>query len=184
MLELTDEEIAQRVQKGDIDVFGVLVQRFEEKMTRYARKFLFAGDEIKDLVQEVFIKAYVNIQSFDVSRKFSSWLYRIAHNEFINAGKKKNRLPTFAFDLDALFPHLAARETADGDLERRELKEALDKSLDKLDVKYREPLALYYLEDMDYREIADILQIPVSTVGVRLTRGKAMLKKIITSHAN
>lgn len=184
MLELTDEEIAQRVQKGDIDVFGVLVQRFEEKMTRYARKFLFAGDEIKDLVQEVFIKAYVNIQSFDASRKFSSWLYRIAHNEFINAGKKKSRLPVFAFDLDALFPHLAARETADGDLERRELKEALDKSLDKLDVKYREPLALYYLEDMDYREIADILQIPVSTVGVRLTRGKAMLKKIITSHAN
>jgi RNA polymerase sigma-70 factor (ECF subfamily) len=184
MLELTDEEIAQRVQKGDIDVFGVLVQRFEEKMTRYARKFLFAGDEIKDLVQEVFIKAYVNIQSFDASRKFSSWLYRIAHNEFINAGKKKSRLPVFAFDLDALFPHLAARETADGDLERRELKEALDKSLDKLDVKYREPLALYYLEDMDYREIADILQIPVSTVGVRLTRGKAMLKKIITSYAN
>ena len=184
MLELTDEEIAQRVQKGDVEVFGVLVQRFEERMIRYARKFLFAGDEIKDLVQEVFIKAYVNIQSFDASRKFSSWLYRIAHNEFINAGKKKSRLPVFTFDLDALFPHLAARETADGDFERQELKEALDQSLDKLDVKYREPLALYYLEEMNYREIADILQIPVSTVGVRLTRGKAMLKKIITSHAN
>jgi RNA polymerase sigma-70 factor (ECF subfamily) len=184
MLELTDEEIAQRVQKGDVEVFGVLVQRFEERMIRYARKFLFAGDEIKDLVQEVFIKAYVNIQSFDASRKFSSWLYRIAHNEFINAGKKKSRLPVFTFDLDALFPHLAARETADGDFERQELKEALDQSLDKLDVKYREPLVLYYLEEMNYREIADILQIPVSTVGVRLTRGKAMLKKIITSHAN
>lgn len=182
MLELTDEEIASRVQKGDVDAFGALAKRYEEKMIRYARKFLFGGEDVKDVVQEVFIKAYVNIKSFDVRRKFSSWLYRIAHNEFINAGKKKSRLPVFAFDLDSLFPHLTAKETADGDIERQEIKKVLDESLDKLDVKYREPLVLYYIEDFDYKEIADILQIPVSTVGVRLTRGKAMLKKIIKNH--
>ena len=182
MLQLTDEEIAVRVQGGDVDVFGELVKRFEEKMTRYARKFLFGGEDVKDVVQEVFIKAYVNIKSFDASRKFSSWLYRIAHNEFINAGKKRSRLPVFTFDLDALFPHLASKETADGDLERKDLKKMLDKSLDTLDVKYREPLVLYYIEDMDYKEIADILQIPTSTVGVRLTRGKALLKKLVTQH--
>ena len=179
MLEQTDEEIAAQVQKGDIESFGVLAKRYEEKMTRYARKFLFGGDDVKDLVQEVFIKAYVNIQSFDAGRKFSSWLYRIAHNEFINAGKKKSRLPVFAFDLDALFPHLAAKETADGDLERQELKKTLEGYLGRLDLKYRETLVLYYLEDQDYKEIAEILQIPVSTVGVRLTRGKAMLKKLV-----
>lgn len=178
MLELTDEDIAVRVQKGEIEAFGELVNRYEERMSRYARKFLFAGEDAKDLVQDVFIKAYVNIQSFDAGRKFSSWLYRIAHNEFINAGKKKSRLPVFAFDLDALFPHLAAKETADSEAMRKELKGMLDQCLDKLDLKYREPLVLYYIEDLDYREIADILQIPVSTVGVRLARGKALLRSI------
>lgn len=179
MLELTDEEVASRVQKGDVDAFGILVKRYEEKMTRYARKFLFGGEEVKDLVQEVFIKAYVNIRSFDIGRKFSPWLYRVAHNEFINAGKKKSRLPVFTFDLDALFPHLVAKETADGEMERQDLKKMLDQSLEKLDVKYREPLVLYYIEDLDYKEIADILKIPVSTVGVRLARGKVMLKNVV-----
>ena len=130
-------------------------------------------------MQEVFIKVYVNIKSFDTTRKFSSWLYRIAHNEFINAVKKKSRLPLFAFDLDTLLPHLAAPESAEGDMERKEIKKVLDASLGKIDPKYREPLVLYYLEDMDYKEIADILQLPVSTVGVRLKRGKAMLRTII-----
>jgi RNA polymerase sigma-70 factor (ECF subfamily) len=66
--ELTDEKVASQVQKGDIDSFRILVERYEPKMTRYARRFFFDGDEGKDLVQDVFIKAYVNIQSFDVSR--------------------------------------------------------------------------------------------------------------------
>ena len=85
----TDEEIAKRVQGGDVDSFGVLIERYEEKIARYARKFLMRGEDVKDIVQEVFIKAYVNIQSFDTRQRFSPWIYRIAHNEFINAIKKK-----------------------------------------------------------------------------------------------
>ena len=88
--ECGDEEIARRVQEGDIESFGLLVGRYEAKITRYAGKFLLNGEDDKDLAQEVFIKAYVNIQSFDANRKFSSWLYRIAHNEFINAIRKRS----------------------------------------------------------------------------------------------
>ena len=70
--ERRDEDIAAEVQKGDIDAFRLLVERYEQKMSRYARRFLFDSDEAKDLVQEVFIKAYVNIQGFDVDRR-SLW---------------------------------------------------------------------------------------------------------------
>jgi len=181
MAEYTDEEIAVKVQNGDGESFGTLVHRYEERLKRYARKFLMSSEESKDLVQEVFMKAYINIKSFDATRKFSSWLYAIAHNEFINAGKKKSKLPLFTFDLDALFPHLSAPETADGESEKREVRALLDASLDKLDVKYRDPLVLYYFEDMDYKEIADILKLPVGTVGIRLTRGKKLLKSIVTT---
>ncbi|KKW18593.1 MAG: RNA polymerase sigma factor [Candidatus Adlerbacteria bacterium GW2011_GWC1_50_9] len=182
MTDKTDEEIARRVQEGDIESFGLLVSRYEAKITRYAGKFLLNNEDAKDLAQEVFIKAYVNMQSFDASRKFSPWLYRIAHNEFINAIRKRSRMPALSFDFDAIFPHPIARETADSETNRRDLKETLDKYLDKLDAKYREPLVLYYFEEMSYQEISEILEIPMSTVGVRLQRGKAALKKIINKN--
>lgn len=181
--ERTDEEIAAEVQRGNMEVFRILVERYEQKMSRYAHRFLFDSDEAKDLVQDVFIKAYVNIRGFDVDRRFSPWLYRIAHNEFVNALKKKQkeRANISLFDFDTLFPHigLIAKETADSGASRHELKAALDASLDKIDTKYKEVLILYYYEDLDYKEIADVLRIPVSTVGVRLQRGKVMLQKLI-----
>lgn len=179
MPERTDEDIAAHIQEGDTESFGLLVNRYEEKMKRYARKFLFDGEEAKDVVQEVFIKAYINIKSFQIHRKFSSWLYRIAHNELINAVKKKKRTPILFIDLDVLLPHLSSRPAGEEEMEKKEIKQLLEQSLEKIDVKYREPLVLYYFEEFDYKEIADILQIPVSTVGVRIRRGKAVLKKVI-----
>lgn len=175
----SDELVAAKVQGGDVEAFGELIRRYEPKMLRYAKKFLFGTEDAKDQIQEVFLKAYMNIKSFDVSRRFSPWLYRIAHNEFLNAIKKHKRLPVFAFDLDTLFPHLTAKETADQGIRAGEIKEMLDKSLGELHPKYRELLVLYYFEEMDYKEIAEILQIPVGTVGVRLKRGREMLKQII-----
>ncbi len=177
--EYSDADIVREVQAGNREIFGELVRRYEPRMARYAHKFLFQGDEVKDVVQEVFIKAYTNIQSVDASRKFSSWLYRVAHNEFINAGKKRSRLPFFTFDLDALVPHLTAHETAESAVAARETKEMIESSLDKLDMKYKEPLILYYIEELTYQEIADILRLPVSTVGVRLIRGRAALAAIV-----
>jgi RNA polymerase sigma factor (sigma-70 family) len=178
-VEKTDEAVALEVQNGDREAFGVLIARYEPKMTRYAQKFLFRGEDVKDIVQEVFIKAYVNILSFDPQRRFSPWLYRIAHNEFINAIKKKTRLPLFAFDLDVLLPHLSAKETAEQRVMEGDMKQLLDTSLGKIDPKYREPLVLYYIQELDYKEIAEVLQIPVSTVGVRLNRAKVLLRKTI-----
>ena len=92
-LEDTDEYIAGQVQTGNVQSFGTLVERYEEKLRRYARRFLFGYTDAEDLVQDVFVKSYTNIQSFDTSRSFSSWIYRIAHNEFINAIKKKGKEP-------------------------------------------------------------------------------------------
>ncbi len=182
MPEKTDEEIALHVQQGNAHAFGTLVERYEPKMMRYAKKFLFGYDDAGDVVQEVFIKAYTNIQSFDVKRPFSPWLYRIAHNEFINAIKKQAREPLPFFDADTLFPHPVAFEQTDTSATERELKETLDTSLSQLDPKYREPLVLYYYEEMDYEQIAEIMHIPISTVGVRLKRGRDALQKIYTDH--
>jgi RNA polymerase sigma-70 factor (ECF subfamily) len=182
MPELSDEIIAQHVQEGEQQAFGTLVERYEQKLLRYARKFLFDPEESRDVVQEVFIKAYTNIKSFKTDQRFSPWIYRIAHNEFINRGKKRQRHPVFYFDFfDTLIPHPQAKESATALAERNDLRRELDQHLAALSPKYREPLVLYYFEELDYTEIADILQIPVSTVGVRLARGRQQLKKLLTA---
>lgn len=175
----TDEGIAARIQAGESDAFSELIERYQAKLMRYARKFLLDPEDAVDIVQDIFIKTYQNIQSFDPSRRFSPWIYRIAHNEFVNALKKRASQRTiFTIDFDTLFPHLIAPDTSDRDALDRDTKTALDQYLSQVSPKYREPLILYYLEGMDYKEISEILQIPVSTVGVRLARGRSAIQKV------
>ncbi|MFA5945639.1 MAG: RNA polymerase sigma factor [Patescibacteria group bacterium] len=179
MVESSDEELAQRSQDGDHLAFGVLVERYEKKLLSYGRRFLSQREEIADLVQEVFLKSYANLKSFDVTRRFSPWIYRIAHNVFVTALKKRKFEAVPFFDPDTLFPHPVAKETADGDAYEQELRAMLDKSLNQLDKKYREPLVLFYYQELDYEDIADILHIPVNTVGVRLKRGREAMRKML-----
>ena len=87
--------------------------------------------------------------------------------------------PIFSIDFDMFFPHPEAKETADDDINQEYLKDLIDSTLSQIDLKYREPLILYFLEELSYKEISDVLQIPVSTVGVRLQRGKKLLKNLI-----
>ncbi len=180
---LSDEELALLVQKGDKEAFGDLVLRYQEKISRYARRFV-VGTDIDDLVQDVFIKAYVNINSFDASRRFSPWLYRVAHNEFANALRKKRSIPFSFFDYDVLLPLLSDGTKASDEAEAAEIRQLLDSYLSDLSAKYREPLLLFYYEDLSYEDIADILAVPVATVGVRLKRAREILKNKLKNYQN
>jgi RNA polymerase sigma-70 factor (ECF subfamily) len=176
MTELTDEQIAHLVQTGDSEQFGELIERYETKLKRYARKFLNSVDDIEDLVQDVFIKSYTNIQSFDVKQRFSPWIYRIAHNTFVNELKRKHRRGFSIFDADTILPQLAAKETTDKDILDTEIRAELDELLTDLPTKYREVIILFYFEELSYQEISEVLQIPVTTVGVRMNRGRTKLR--------
>ncbi len=176
---MNDEDIVKLVQNGDIEIFGVLIERYEEKMLRYARKFLFGTDSATDLVQDVFTKAYINISGFDTAKRFSPWLYRIAHNCFINELKKNKREPVPMFDMDIFFPNYPQNDTPETEVIRNELKKTLGDCINNIDYKYKEVLILYYYEELSYKEISDILHIPVATIGMRISRGKEAMKKII-----
>ncbi len=174
----TDEELVGLVLKNKTEAFDILAKRYEKKLLRYGRRFLCNYENIEDVVQDVFIKVYINIKSFDLSKKFSPWIYRIAHNEFINIIKKKKKEPFLFFEADVIFS-FAGKDNFLKDIEIREEKEEIEKYLSKLKVKYREPIVLYYFEEKDYQEISDILKIPVSTVGIRLKRGRSEIKKLL-----
>lgn len=177
-LENTDEALAQRVQKGDSVAFGTLVERYEAKLLRYGRKFLPRAEDIEDIVQDAFVSAYQNIKSFDASRRFSPWIYRIAHNAFVNAIRKHSKSPITMPDFDTFISYHVAEDSPDMEREHVEMKALVEKGLGELPPKSREILVLYYLEEFPYQEIADILQVPLGTVGVRLKRAKEQMRKI------
>ena len=155
----------------------MLVERYEQKLLRYGNKFLSAREDMEDTVQEVFMSVYQNIRSFDTTQKFSSWIYRIAHNAFINQIRKNSRNPIVLPDFDTLISHAVYEDPLQKEREHKEMQKMLDAGLGELPQKYREILILYYLEEMQYKDIADILQVPTGTVGVRLKRAKDVLKK-------
>lgn len=181
-IKSTDEEIAKRVCRGDKEAFGVLIERYEDKLTRYIRRFTQVNDDVSDVLQVIFIKAYTNLQGFDTSRSFNSWIYRIAHNESVNHLKKKGSEKVSFIDFDTMLPHLFADEETDTEAQKEETKRILESSLKNISPKYREVLILYYYDDLSYEEIAEVLQIPTSTVGVRIKRGKDTLKKVLDSN--
>lgn len=177
-----DEELVQLITEGDKDLFGELIERYETKLTRYVKRFTQHTDDVSDIIQIVFIKAYVNLKSFDTSRSFNSWIYRIAHNESVTYLKKRSNEKVSFIDFDTFLPHPFAKEETDNRTLKREMKELLNTSLSSISPKYREVLVLYYFDELSYQEIADVLHIPTATVGVRIKRGKESLEKMLVTH--
>ncbi len=176
MEEKTDEDLVALAQKGDILSFSVLVNRYEKKLLRYGKRFLFNYENIEDAVQVIFVKVYENINSFQTTKKFSPWIYRIAHNHFINIIRKTKKEPFLFFDADVIFSFSNKKDVLKEIKDEEELKE-IECYLKSISAKYREVVVLYYFEDKSYKEIADILSIPISTVGIRLKRGREQIKK-------
>lgn len=176
--DLSDEEVAKSVQRGDTEMFGILVDRFESKLSRYGRKFLARQEDIEDIVQDVFVSTYQNMQSFDTSQRFSPWIYRIAHNAFVNGLRRKDRAPLLV-DFDTLISHAVYDDPAESEREQKDMRTLIDRGMENLTPNYREVLVLHYFEEMSYKDIADVLQVPQGTVGVRLKRAKEALRAAI-----
>ena len=176
--DITDESIVMLVQKGDKEAFGLLVDRYQNKLARYGRKFLSRVEDIEDMVQNVFISAYENIQNFDVTLKFSSWIYRIEHNTFVNA-LRKNTKSFLTIDFDTLLSHPVYDDPDIKEREQKEMRVLIDQGLEDISSKYREVLVLHYLEEISYKDIAEILQVPIGTIGIRIKRAKEALREKI-----
>lgn len=165
---------------ADQENFLYLVNRYEPKLLRFIQRISgLSTDDAQDLLQEVFIKVYQNLNDFDQSLKFSSWLYRIAHNQVIsNYRKNKSRPQMSLFDLDLeSCEQLASNFDINQDIDQNILRQKIAKALKRVDLKYQEVMILKYLEDKSYEEISDIIKKPLSTVGTLLRRGKYALQQ-------
>jgi RNA polymerase sigma-70 factor, ECF subfamily len=179
----TDQELVSAT-LSDKHAFSEIVHKYEDPIRRYIRRLGCSDNiDIDDVLQEIFIKVFINLNDYDPSLKFSSWLYRIAHNETISFFRKKNVRPSVLTlsteDTDLFFAQLADDKDFLELANKRDDKRVIHDLLSELDPKYKEILILRYLEELSYTEISDILKIPEGTVGTLVNRGKKRLKEIL-----
>lgn len=182
----SDEELVKRTLL-DKEQFGVLIERYETKLTRYITRLGVKNpDDQLDVMQEVFLKIYKNLNGFDVRLSFSSWAYRIAHNEAVSWYRKKSVRPEghLVADSDEVVSLVASKElSADSVVDREINAQELTRALNALETKYREVLILRFFEHKEYDEISDILQLPIGSVGTLLHRGKKKLADELNQEA-
>ncbi len=178
---LTDEQLAESAQGGTQAAFTVLAKRYWDRLNAYVRRLMPGTSEHEDIVQEALLKAYINLRSFDPDRRFSPWMYRITHNVLVDHVKSLKRDPLPFFDPEVLFPHPVAPDDPQREAELSSVRQLLADHLNELDPRYREPLVLRFEQDLSYRDIADILRIPVGTVSIRIKRGLEKLRSHLPS---
>lgn len=169
----SDEEIVEKVRSKDQEFFSVIVQRYQHKLLRYSISLIKDEHKATDVVQESFIKAFINLNSFDSDKKFSSWIYRIVHNEAMNSIKKYPKEVPFLENVD-----FQSDENIENDFEQKETIARVEKCLRGMPLLYSEPLTLLSIEEKSYTEISDILRIPMGTVATRIRRAKILMKHI------
>lgn len=173
---ISDEAVINRILRGEKGLYGEIIGRYEARLLRYARSFTRDQDDAADVVQNAFVKAYVNLRSFRTNKKFSSWIYRIVHNEAMNALARTRK--SVSLEENEWATNIASSEPSlESTMTQTQGAEALHACLAEMPVHYRDVLTLFFLEGRPYRELSDMLRIPIGTVGTRLARAKAMLRK-------
>lgn len=179
----TDTELVKFTLKNQ-EVFLYLMQRYEKKLLRYICRLSGTNQEFaEDILQEAFIKIYKNLNDFDTDLQFSTWAYRITHNEAINYLKKVGNEKTIPLETDDqdvinLINILESDIDIAKDMAKKELQEKVQKIVSMLSPQFREILVLKFLEDKNYQEISDILQKPMGTVATLINRAKIQFKQI------
>ncbi|KAA9016927.1 RNA polymerase sigma factor SigW [Niallia endozanthoxylica] len=173
----------KQVLKGDQNAFGEIVELYKDKVFQLSFRMLGNRHEAEDIAQEAFIRAYVNIQSYNINLKFSTWLYRIATNLCIDRIRKKK--PDYYLDAEVagtegltMYSQIPAKTPLpEDDVESLELQDTIQREISKLPEKYRTVIVLKYIEELSLNEISEILDMPLGTVKTRIHRGREALRK-------
>ncbi|AJY75313.1 RNA polymerase subunit sigma-24 [Paenibacillus beijingensis] len=169
--------------KGDQRAFAELVGMYQDKLYHMAYRMLYNRQEAEDVVQETFLRVYKNMERYDESQKFSTWIYRIATN--LSIDRLRKRKPSYSLDaesndhegLDGYSMIPSDDRTPESELVLSETQRTIHQAIETLPPKYKSVMVLRYLQDMSLQEIGEVLDMPVTTVKTRVHRGREFLRK-------
>ena len=189
--KLSDSEIIYRILNGEKEMYELLMRRNNQKLFRVIRGYIKVSDDVEDIMQNTYLKAYEKLYQFKHTSEFSTWLIRIGINEAIATLKKKGKVLSIELAQDyynenPINPmrkqhHLNPEEI----IIQQEVKHFIEKAIDILDSKYKVVFIMKEVEKMSIQEISFCLDLTASNVKVRLHRAKALLKdKLFELHQN
>ena len=185
--QLTDQALVERVQQGDKKAFNLLVSRYQNKVAGLLTRYISPND-IPDVVQESFIKAYRSIGSFRGDSAFYTWLYRIAVNTAKNYLTAQGRRPPsediLAEDAESydVGTNLRVVDTPENEMLSNELKNIVFDTIKGLQEDLRTAITLREIEGLSYEEIAEIMDCPVGTVRSRIFRAREIIDSKVKPH--
>lgn len=183
--EATDQQLVVRVQEGDKRAFDLLVLKYQHKVHAIVGRFVRDTDEVADVVQEAFIKAYRALPKFRGESQFYTWLYRIAVNTAKNYLVSRSRRPPGSdVDIDDAeyysgSEYLKDLGTPENQFFRDELESVILKSIAELPEDLRTAVTLREYEGLSYEEIAEIMECPVGTVRSRIFRARESIDAVV-----
>jgi RNA polymerase sigma-70 factor (ECF subfamily) len=186
---LSDEDLAARVVAGDVNLYEVLMRRYNQRLYRIARGIVGDPAEAEDVVQQAYVNAYLHLDQFGKRASFSTWLTKIAVYEALGRMRRRQRFPTVTLEFDEGHPmddssRLAA---AAPDPERQastaELRGLLESSIDGLPDAYRSVFVMREVEGLSTADTAECLDISEETVKTRLHRARGMLRETLYERA-
>jgi len=180
LTEQSDAQLIAGALEGKERPFRQLVQRYHPTVFAAVRSVIGDRDDVEDVVQEVFIKMFKGLANYRGDSKFSTWIYRIARNESINAARK-NVISSMPIE-DAVIEAPSATRP-DVQMSRSAERSDLERHLAQLDDNYRTVLELRYLGERSYAEIGETLGLPIGTVKSYIYRAKIELKRLMTKHS-
>jgi len=173
-----DQQLIQQVLAGRVESFGLLVQRYQDRLFNGMVPILRSEPEAEDIVQEAFVLAFTKLDSFQGNSAFFTWLYRIAYNLAISRLRRRrggvsldSQREKTGFDL----PDVSASPSSN--LEQQERIELVHEALGKLSEEHRSILVLREMQELDYEAISEILDLPIGTVRSRLHRAREQLRE-------
>jgi RNA polymerase sigma-70 factor (ECF subfamily) len=178
----SDAQLVERVQRGDKRAFDLLVLKYQGRVQAIVSRFVRDRDEVADVSQEAFIKAYRALPKFRGDSQFYTWLYRIAVNCAKNYLVSRNRRPPSSdIDIDdaeqiGAVGHLAELDNPENSLARDQLAAALEAAIESLPEELRSAVTLREYDGLSYDEIAEVMNCPIGTVRSRIFRAREAIE--------
>ena len=183
-MDISDKKLVENSLAGDNEAYAELLNRYLKPVYNFLQTFIRDPEVLDDLTQITFIKAWKNLKRFDPEKNFKTWIFVIAKNTAYDFFRKKKTLPFSAFaneEGNNYLENVATDEILPQEiLEKVEQEKNFDEKINELSDHYRNVLLLHYKENISFKEISQILDIPYSTIKSRHQRALAKLKSILT----
>ncbi|MBS4537974.1 sigma-70 family RNA polymerase sigma factor [Clostridium sp. D2Q-11] len=180
---MNEKEIVEQINKGDIEAFRLLVDKYKDRVFSCAYKFTGDYLEAQDLSQEIFLKIYRNIKSFNNQSKLSTWIYRVSTNMCIDWKRKNQKKLDLIINNFSGNTEISDNILPETDIIQKEDRNGIRSKIESLPNIYKETLILYHFYEMSYKDISKELKISEKTVDTRLYRGRRLLREHLNKYS-